>query len=188
MLCTGCDSLVEEINSYQLHPEKRTTIHTQQTQSRNKTPKKLCVVGGLSGFDSPDSYLNSVDCFHLKDENKWQEMAPMCVARESAGNSLDLNISFSSLENKILLTYIHTLGTVVLYEIFVSPLPPVSLRQWGFSTKVILRLMILCCTDTMLVSILSKIIQILQFKIWAKGIQYWRRIPAGNGIHVFHSG
>ena len=40
----------------------------------------------------------------------------------------------------------------------------------------------------MLVSILSKIIQILQFKIWAKGIQYWRRIPAGSGIHVFHYG
>lgn len=188
MLCTGCDALVEEINSYQLHPEKRTTIHTQRTQSRNKTPKKLCVVGGLSGFDSPDSYLNSADCFYLKDENKWQEMAPMCVARESAGNSLGLNISFSSLENKILLTHIHTIGTVVLYEIFVSPLPPVSLRQWGFSTKVVLRLMILCFTDTMLVSILSKIIQILQFKIWAKGIQYWRRIPAGSDIHVFHSG
>lgn len=178
MLCTGCDALVEEINSYQLHPEKRTTIHTQRTRSRNKTPKKLCVVGGLSGFDSPDSYLNSADCFYLKDENKWQEMAPMCVARESAGNSLDLNISFSSLENKILLTHIHS----------VSPLPPVSLRQWGFSTKVVLRLMILCFTDTMLVSILSKIIQILQFKIWAKGIQYWRRIPTGSDIHVFHSG
>lgn len=85
MLCTGCDGLVEEINSYQLHPEKRTIINTQRTQPRYKTPKKLCVIGGLSGFDSPDRYLNSADYFYLEDEEKWQEMAPMCVARESAG-------------------------------------------------------------------------------------------------------
>lgn len=85
MLYTGCDALVEEINSYQLHPEKRTIINTQRTQPRYKTPKKLCVIGGLSGFDSPDRYLNSADYFYLEDEEKWQEMAPMCVARESAG-------------------------------------------------------------------------------------------------------
>jgi len=123
MLSTGCDALVEEINSYQLHPEKRTIINTQRTQPRHRTPKKLCVVGGLSGFDSPDRYLNSADYFYLEDEEKWQEMAPMCVARESAGmrqsiviladrypNSLDKNVSFLSLENNILLTDIKKEG------------------------------------------------------------------------------
>ncbi|KAL9956895.1 hypothetical protein ACROYT_G038449 [Oculina patagonica] len=81
---TGCDALVDEINSYQLHPEKRAIIHTPRTQPRHRTPKKLCVVGGLSGFDSPDRYLNRTDYFKLENEEKWQEMAPLCTARESA--------------------------------------------------------------------------------------------------------
>ena len=61
-------------------------IHTPRTQPRHRTPKKLCVVGGLSGFDSPARYSNRTDYFYLEDEEKWQEMAPICIARESAGN------------------------------------------------------------------------------------------------------
>ena len=83
--CEGCHALVEEINSYQLHPEKRSFIQTPRTQPRHRTPKKLCIVGGLSGFDSPDRYLNRMDYCYLEDEEKWGEMPSMSVARESAG-------------------------------------------------------------------------------------------------------
>jgi len=38
----------------------------------------------LSGFDSPERYLNRADYFYVKDENKWQQMVSMNVARESA--------------------------------------------------------------------------------------------------------
>jgi len=41
----------------------------------------------LSGFDSPERYLNRADYFYVKDENKWQQMVSMNVARESAGMS-----------------------------------------------------------------------------------------------------
>lgn len=81
----GCQALIEEIDNYQLHPEKRCFIQTLRTQPRQNTPKKLCIAGGLSGFDSPDRYLNRMDYFYLEDEEKWGEMQSMSVARESAG-------------------------------------------------------------------------------------------------------
>lgn len=80
----GCQALIEEIDNYQLHPEKRCFIQTLRTQPRQNTPKKLCIAGGLSGFDSPDRYLNRMDYFYLEDEEKWGEMQSMSVARESA--------------------------------------------------------------------------------------------------------
>ena len=62
-------------------------IQTPRTHPRNRTPKKLYIVGGLSGFDSPDRYLNRADSFYLGDETEWQQMASIHVARESAGMS-----------------------------------------------------------------------------------------------------
>lgn len=80
----GCQALIEEINNYQLHPEKRCFIQTPRTRPRHNTPKKLCIAGGLSGFDSPDRYLNRIDYFYLENEENWGEMQSMSVARESA--------------------------------------------------------------------------------------------------------
>ena len=85
LLYSGCEALVEEINTYQLHPEKRVLLQTPRTTPRNTTPKTLCILGGLSGFDSPDRYLNRADFLCLEDEKKWGQMAFMREARESAG-------------------------------------------------------------------------------------------------------
>lgn len=71
MFYIGCDVFVEEINFYQFYFEKRIIINIQRIQFRYKIFKKLCVIGGLFGFDSFDRYLNSVDYFYLEDEEKW---------------------------------------------------------------------------------------------------------------------
>ena len=105
LLCSGCEALVEEINTYQLHPEKRALLQTPRTTPRNTTPKTLCIVGGLSGFDSPDRYLNRADVLCLEDEKKWGKMASMREARESAGTVASCSRLHVSVKYKYLIIH-----------------------------------------------------------------------------------
>ena len=89
LICIGCSKYLEEAKIYQLQPEQRSVLHSTRTKPRKNFSQKLCVVGGLAGFEGQDAYLNRLDCAEVRpdmiEDLVWSPKQSMEVARESAG-------------------------------------------------------------------------------------------------------